>query len=115
MTIRTLLTLRRQFAPYRIVSLMQYPGAGSTLAVAEDWGHIHIAFRPLARAPHLSAHMPAGAHSAHAASIAPAPLLVAGSLSRRQWDQLITHIGKLAVPTIAAKPSGAAVKDPQRP
>jgi soluble lytic murein transglycosylase-like protein len=114
-TIRTLLTLRRQFAPYRIVSLMQYPGAESTLAVAEDWSHIHIAFRPLARAPHLSAHLPASAHSAHAARIAPAPLLVTGSLSSRQWDQLVTHIGKLVVPTIAAKPSGAAVKDPQRP
>ena len=94
----------------------------AVLDIGSNTAHLSVvdgtadgAFRPLAHAPHLSAHLPASAHSAHAARIAPAPLLVTGSLSSRQWDQLVTHIGKLAVPTIAAKPSGAAVKDPQRP
>ncbi len=41
-TIRTLLTLKRKYAPQRIVSLMQYPGAPSTLAASDHSTFIQI-------------------------------------------------------------------------
>ncbi len=50
-TIRTLLTLRGDFTPARIVSLMHYPGAPSTLARADHGDYLEIAFSP---APHCA-------------------------------------------------------------
>ena len=41
-TIRTLLTIPSQFAPKRIVSLMRYPGAPSTIAAADYSSYIKI-------------------------------------------------------------------------
>ncbi len=41
-TIRTLLTLQHQFAPKRIVSLMRYPGAPSTVAASDYSAYIKI-------------------------------------------------------------------------
>jgi soluble lytic murein transglycosylase-like protein len=111
-TIRTLLTLQGEFAPHQITSLMQYPGAANTLAMAEDWDHIHVGFRPVGAAATLSS---AAAHSARAGRGAPAPLLVAGDLSSTQWSQLIAHIGALPAPKVAVKPSASAIRDPKRP
>ena len=45
--IRTLLTLHGQFAPHRIVSLMQYPEVPSTRALPTAWNHIHLEFSPV--------------------------------------------------------------------
>ena len=60
-TIRTLLTMQGEFVPARIVSLMKYPGAPTTLARADHGDYIEIVFAP---APaHLSA-----ASAAHAAA-----------------------------------------------
>ncbi len=105
-TIRALLTLRNQFLPHRIVSLMEYPQAPHTLARATDWGRIHIDFAT------------AAAPSAHAARAGArrtpgSPLAVTGNLSPAQWDQLVTRIAALPQPTVAAKPSASAIRDPQ--
>jgi hypothetical protein len=102
--IRTLLTLRGQFAPHRIVSLMRYPEAPSTEALPAAWNHIHIDFLP----PH-----PALAHAAAAGPSAAAPLALTGDLNEAQWSQLIARIAALPKPTVSAVPSSAAIRDPQ--
>jgi hypothetical protein len=113
LAIRALLTLRGSFAPYQIASLMQYPGAASTHADAGRWNEIHVAFRPAS-----TAHAPAPAvlsakvgqskraHAAVAAQSKPAAML-----TMTQWDQLISRIGAIPTPKIAAKPTSAAILD----
>jgi soluble lytic murein transglycosylase-like protein len=106
--IRTLLTLRGRFAPHRIVSLMRYPDAPATQALASAWSHLRIDFLPP---------RPASAHAATAASgVGPAaasPLAVTGALNAAQWSELIARIAALPAPTVAAGPSAAAIRDPQ--
>jgi hypothetical protein len=111
-TIRTLLTLRGRFAPHRIVSLMKYPEDSSTLALPDAWSHIRIGFLPVgpSSAPLGSA---ADTGSSHAARVASAPLAVTGDLSPVQWERLIGRIAALPQPKIAAKPTSAAIRDPQ--
>jgi transglycosylase-like protein with SLT domain len=108
-TIRTLLALRGKFVPHRIVSLMKYPEAPNTLAQSSGWDHIHIAFAPATAA---------GAHTARAATTGggiPSVQAAGGSLSPLQWNQLVSRIAAIPQPTIAAKPSSAAIRDPQAP
>lgn len=112
-TIRTLLTLRGSFTPARIVSLMRYPGAPSTLARADHGDYLEIAFMP---APHpatlkSSTTSSAVAHGAGAGQTAPAPVAVVGELSVAQWEQLIGRIAGLPKPTVAVKPSSGAIPD----
>jgi len=115
LTIRTLLTLPGEFVPQEIVSLMRYPGAPNTHAVASYWGHIHLDFAPAARAVALSPSAAASvAHSAAAGKAAPPPLVSTGDLSANEWDQLITQIATLPAPTVAAKPTSSAIPDPKR-
>jgi hypothetical protein len=115
-TIRTLLTLQGDFTPARIVSLMRYPGAPRTLARADHGDYIEIAFRP---SPHQAAlkspTVGAVAHPAVAGQTAPAPVAVVGELSVAQWEQLIGRIAGLPEPTVAVKPSSAAIPDGQGP
>ena len=107
-TIRTLLTIQGQFAPARIVSLMQYPGAPTTLARADHGNYIEIVFAPAAgRAPTAGA---AHAHAAATAKSATAPAIVS-ELSATQWEQLVTRIAALPAPHVAVKPSSAAIPD----
>jgi Transglycosylase SLT domain len=113
-TIRTLLTLRGEFVPRRIVSLMHYPGATSTLARADHADYIEIDFSPLAK--HGLALFKGGArksaHSAGAGRTAPPPPLVeGGEATAAQWDRLIARIGAWPAPTILTKPSSAAIRD----
>ncbi len=55
------------------------------------------------------------AHLARAGRNAPAPLETATSaLSAAQWNQLMTRVAALPAPTVATKPSSAAVTDPER-
>jgi hypothetical protein len=111
-TIRTLLTLRGEFAPLHIISLMQYPGEAHTLASSEGGDHIHIGFLPIAAAAQPSpAAAAAVAHSSRRGRPAPSPLLVGGELSSSQWNQLITHIATLHAPTVAVKRSSSAIPD----
>jgi hypothetical protein len=115
-TIRTLLTLRGDFTPARIVSLMRYPGAPSTLARADHGDYLEVAFRP---APHAGALKPSAtaavAPAAGAGQSAPAPVAVVGELSVAQWEQLIGRIAALPKPTVAVKPSPGAIPDGQGP
>jgi hypothetical protein len=111
LTIRALLTLQGEFVPHQIISLMQYPGAPNTLAMPEHWNHIHVGFRPAAGDVATAAK---AAHSAGAAKTAPAPIVVPNALSSTQWNQLVTRIGALPAPKVAAKPSSSAIKDPKQ-
>ncbi len=111
-TIRALLTLQGRFVPHQIISLMKYPEASNTLALPDHWNHIHVGFRPVGGA--MPATAATAAHSAgKAGQPAPSPLAVAPELSASQWNRLIARIGTLQQPTVSAKPSSAAIRDPQ--
>ena len=53
------------------------------------------------------------AHSATSGQTAPAPFVASGTLSLTQWNELLARIGALPAPTVAAKPTSAAIRDPQ--
>jgi soluble lytic murein transglycosylase-like protein len=111
-TIRTLLTLQGEFAPSRIVSLMKYPGAASTLATREHSNDIHIGFKPAAAtSPVIAAATAKRAHSAASGETAPSPFVASDALSLTQWNELLARIGSLPAPTVASKPSSAAIVD----
>jgi hypothetical protein len=102
-TIRALLTLHGQWLPSRIYSLMEYPHAPSTLAHTADWNRIRIAFGAVTASTR-----------AKAARHGPSPLAVGGtSLSRAQWDRLISRIAAIPQPTVTVTPSSSAIRDPQ--
>ncbi len=106
--IRTLLMLHGRFAPHRVVSLMKYPQAPSTEALASAAEHIHVEYLPAAPAA-VHAH----AHAAAAGPSAAAPLAASGQLSGAQWGQLIRRIGALPKPNVSIIPSSSAIRDPQ--
>ncbi len=115
LTVRTLLTLPREFVPHEIVSLMRYPGSPNTHASSADWNRIHLEFRP---APATTTLNPAAAataaHSARSGRTAPSPLVTTSALSAAQWNQLMQRVAALPTPTVATKPSSAAIPDPKR-
>jgi membrane-bound lytic murein transglycosylase B len=114
LTIRTLLTLPSEFVPHEIVSLMRYPGSPRTRASAADANHIHLVFRPNTATTTLSPAAAArAAHSARTGRTAPSPLVTTSILSAPQWNQLMTRVGTLPMPTVATKPSSQAVPDPK--
>ena len=45
-TIRKLLALQGTMKPHQIISLMKYPNADNTLAMADHYDHIHVGFAP---------------------------------------------------------------------
>ncbi len=102
-TIRALLTLPRQFVPHRILSLMEYPHASNTFASTADWNRIRIGFAPVAAA---------SAHAARAQKTE-SSFASSGSINPDQWNQLIARIAALPQPKVTAKPSAAAIRDPQ--
>jgi Transglycosylase SLT domain len=113
-TIRTLLTLQGEFAPRQIVSLMKYPDATTTFATRSHANAIQIDFQPSAAALGLSSAVAAkAAHSATSRRTAPSPFVVSADLSLTQWNGLLTRIGALPTPTVARKPTSAAIRDPQ--
>ncbi len=106
LTIRALLTLPSGFVPHEIVSLTRYPGASNTHAEASSAKEIRLQFSPTTAS---------AAHLARAGRNAPAPLETATSaLSAAQWNQWMTRAATLPAPTVATKPSSAAVTDPGR-
>jgi len=113
-TIRTLLTLQGEFTPARIVSLMRYPGAPTTLARADHGDYVEVVFAPALAHLHAaqSAATIAAAHSAGAGKTAPAPVVIVGELSPAQWEQLVSRIAALPTPTVAVKPSSADSRSP---
>jgi soluble lytic murein transglycosylase-like protein len=117
LTIRTLLTLPSEFVPREIGSLMRYPGSPNTQASATDSNRIHLEFNPAA--PATTTLNPAAAatvaHSARSGRAAPAPVVATSTLNSAQWSQLIERVAALPTPTVAAKPSSAAIPDPKAP
>jgi soluble lytic murein transglycosylase-like protein len=115
LTVRALLTLPAEFVPASIFSLMRYPGASATHSESGFWNRIRIEYRPAVAPVALSPSVAAGAaHSARTGKLAAVPLITTGSLSAAQWDQLVTRVGALPTPTVARRPSSAAVPDPKR-
>src|SRR4029077_15310914 len=97
-TIRTLLTLQGEFVPARIVSLMRYPGAPTTVARADHGNYIEVAFTPApAHAPSPKSTAPTvAAHSAGAGPTAPAPLAGGGELKAGERGQPVQRLAALA-------------------
>jgi hypothetical protein len=98
------------FVPRSITSLMRYPNAPSTHALASFSDRMRLQFAPAA-APRK----PVVASSAKAGAPAPSPLLTPTYISPVQWGQLVTRIGALPAPHITSKPSPAAIPDPIAP
>jgi Transglycosylase SLT domain/Peptidase family M23 len=92
-TIRTLLTLQGSMRPHQIISLMRFAGAANTLAMADHYNHVHIGFRPLG-------FLGASAAGALSSQVTPS-----------EWIKLISRLGEIPNPTVASKPSVAAIPD----
>jgi soluble lytic murein transglycosylase-like protein len=113
-TIRTLLTVKHRYAPKRIVSLMNYPGAPSTIAAGDHATFIQLEV-PTVSAAHSQA-LPTEAKSAGAtgpSSKATHP----GSLSLDtfEWQRLVDQIASIQQPKVAVAPSASAIRDATAP
>ena len=108
--IRTLLTLRGEFVPRQIISLMRFPGASNTLAMPEHWNHIHVGFRPPGVTVPLSSAAVGAGNSTASRQSTLAPLVASGDLGPTQWNQLMLRIAGLPTPTVAVKPSSSAIR-----
>jgi hypothetical protein len=110
-TIRTLLALQHQFAPRRIVSLMRYPGAPSTIAASDYFAYIKIEF---AKPGSLAKQSKAGSSAAQTASTSATVALSANPvLDTLEWQRLMTQLSGLQVPKLSSKPSPSAILDKQ--
>jgi hypothetical protein len=109
-TIRTLLTIARQHTPKRIVSLMKYPGAPSTLAQPD-----HSTYLQIELPKRVKAAVPGNTAGAKAASSgathSTATLSTNPILNSIEWQRLITQAGALQTPKVSRKPSGSAIRD----
>jgi hypothetical protein len=86
-TIRKLLALQGTMKPHQIISLMKYPNADNTLALADHYDHIHVGFAPEYDANSKSAKE------------------LNSVLKPGQWSKLIERLGSIDNPTVSAKPS----------
>ena len=114
-TIRTLLTLEHKFAPKRIVSLMKYPGAPSTVARPDHSTYIQIELpRHVAKAKvsKTASARPAGAATPGASNATAPANLVLNSL---EWQRLIVQVGALQQPHVPHKPTSVAIRDKPAP
>jgi hypothetical protein len=116
-TIRTLLTLQGEFVPSQIASLMKYPDDPNTFATRAHANAIQIDFQPSAAYLGLTSATSAvaakAAHSSTSGRTAPSPFVASANLSLTQWNELLARIGALPTPTVAGKPTSAAIRDPQ--
>jgi membrane-bound lytic murein transglycosylase B len=112
-TIRTLLTLRGEFVPRQIVSLMHYPHDPRTVARHDHGAYMELYFSPAPRhgGAQPAASQAGAAHSAGAGQTAPSPLAVSSELSAAQWEQLLSRIAALPAPKVLTKPSSSAILD----
>ncbi len=81
--------------PHQIISLMTYPGADNTLAMADHYNHIHVGFRPL---------------FAQSASLAGS---LSSSITPGQWIKLIARLGEIPDPTVVQRPVGGGDPRPR--
>jgi hypothetical protein len=113
-TIRTLLTLRGEYVPNQITSLMKYPYAANTLATRAHANAIQITFQPSAVALGRSGAKAAkAARNSAAGRTATSPLQASPTLSLAQWNELLARVAAIPAPKVAAKPTSAAIRDPQ--
>jgi hypothetical protein len=111
LTVRALLTVPSGFVPHEIISLLRYPNASNARADASFSKDIRLEFSPAA----ASAATAPGAHSARATRTAQTPLVIGTSvLGAAEWNELMTRVATVPTPTVATKPSSAAVADPKR-
>ena len=89
--IRQLLTLQGSFQPHEIISLMSYPSTDNTFAESDHGDKIHIGFATI-----YSPNTKFGKQ-------------VDAALEPAQWLRLISRLGQIDNPTVAAQPSAAAV------
>jgi hypothetical protein len=112
-TIRTLLTIQHRFAAKRIVSLMKYPQAPSTLAARDhsDYIQVDLADQTAKRAASATA---ANKQSHSTDTVNGASVEVASpSLDTSGWRHLVGQIGGLQAPKVTHKPSPSAIRDKQ--
>ncbi|HXQ00708.1 MAG TPA: lytic murein transglycosylase, partial [Solirubrobacteraceae bacterium] len=116
-TIRTLLTIPSQFAPQRIVSLMKYPGAPSTIAAPGYSTYIEIELAGGARgrsASKVAGGRLGGAHAASAAALGKSASASTNLvLNTTEWQRLVEQVGGLQLPKLSHKPSASAIRDKQ--
>jgi hypothetical protein len=86
-TIRKLLTLQGTMQPHQIISLMKYPNADNTMAMADHADHIHVGFAP--------EYDPNSKTARELNSV----------LKPGQWSKLIERLGSIDNPTVATEPS----------
>jgi hypothetical protein len=92
---------------------MKYPDAANTLATRAHSNAIQIDFQSSATARGLTWAKAARAHSAAAGKTATSPLQASTTLSLTQWNELLARVGAIPAPKVAAKPTSAAIRDPQ--
>jgi hypothetical protein len=113
-TIRTLLTLQHGFTPKRIVSLMKYPGASSTVAQPDHSTFIQIELpRRVATAVVSKTAGAMPARSAGTSQSSTAPISANPVLNTLEWQRLIAQVGGLQGQKVSRKPSAAAIRDKQ--
>jgi len=89
-----LMRLQGTMRPRQIASgSLSYPGTSNTVTLPADRGLIHVDFQA-----------PRGARAARAAGASP--------LTPSQWLALISRLGEIPDPSVAGKPSTAAIPDP---
>jgi hypothetical protein len=111
-TIRTLLTLKRRYAPQQIVSLMRYPGAPSTVAAPDHSTFIQVEL-PGTSQRSKGATKTVGAAVAKTAATrsSTAPLATNIALNTVEWRRLMSRLGTLQQPKVSRKPSASAITD----
>jgi hypothetical protein len=91
--VHRLLRLQGTMRPRQIATgSLSYPGTADTLTLPADRGLVHVGFQPSG-----------GARAARA--------LAATPLTPQQWLTLISRLGEIPDPTVAGKPSTAAIPD----
>jgi hypothetical protein len=90
---RKLLALQGAMKPLQIASSTRLTGVPGTVTLPGYSGLLHVSFTPLG--------------NAHAAGV------FSAGLSPRQWIALVARLGEVPDPTVSAKPSSAAIPDPQ--
>jgi hypothetical protein len=114
-TIRTLLTIQHRFAAKRIVSLMKYPGAKSTVAEPDHstFIQVELAARHQTATASKKTGAKAAVHTAGAANGGSVSFLPAPMLDTTQWQRLIEQAGGLRRAKVSRKPSSSAIGDGQ--
>jgi hypothetical protein len=90
--VQRLLTLQGTLRPDEIITLMEFEGAGNTLALSDHHDHIHVGWRPMY-----------GTNSRAAKQLN-------AILRPGQWTRLIDRLGTIDNPVVSRKPSKFAVK-----